>query len=151
MEQLLKQIEDYKKEISSFSAADEKQVEEFRIKYLGTKGIVKAIMGEMKNVPVEKKKEAGQLLNEFKQFAEGKYEELKATTSGSEQSASGIDLTLPGDELPLGSRHPVTLMRNRLLVVTVNPSTPSINCTGAAVPSLRHKLTSSGVPPIRTK
>lgn len=117
MEQLLKQIEDYKKEISSFSAADEKQVEEFRIKYLGTKGIVKAIMGEMKNVPVEKKKEAGQLLNEFKQLAEGKYEELKATTSGSEQSASGIDLTLPGDELPLGSRHPVTLMRNRIVSI----------------------------------
>ena len=49
-----------------------KQAEEFRIKYLGTKGIVKTIMGEMKNVPAEKKKEFGQILNEFKQFAEDK-------------------------------------------------------------------------------
>ncbi len=66
MEQLLQQIEEYKKEIAAFTATDEKQVEEFRIKWLGTKGIVKAIMGEMKNVPVEKKKEFGQILNEFK-------------------------------------------------------------------------------------
>ena len=57
MEQLLQQIEDLKKEISAFTATDDKQVEEFRIKWLGTKGVVKAIMGEMKNVPVEKKKE----------------------------------------------------------------------------------------------
>ena len=70
MDQLLQQIEEYKNEISAFNATDDKQVEEFRIKYLGTKGIVKAIMGEMKNVPVEKKKEFGQSLNEFKLFTE---------------------------------------------------------------------------------
>src|SRR5204862_2850789 len=67
MEQLLQQIEDHKKEIGAFTSTDDKQVEEFRIRWLGTKGIVKAIMGEMKNVPVEQKKEFGQLLNEFKQ------------------------------------------------------------------------------------
>ena len=76
MEQLLKQIEDYKNEITAFSAADEKQLEEFRIKYLGTKGIVKAIMGEMKNVPAEQKKEAGQLLNDFKLFVENLFDLL---------------------------------------------------------------------------
>ena len=63
MEQLIQQINNYKKEIQSFTAIDEKQAEEFRFKYLGTKGIVKAIMGEMKNVAPENKKEAGQLLN----------------------------------------------------------------------------------------
>jgi phenylalanyl-tRNA synthetase alpha chain len=56
MEQLLQQIEAYKKEIDEYSAADPKAAEEFRIKYLGTKGIVKAIMAEMKNVPADKKK-----------------------------------------------------------------------------------------------
>ena len=65
MESLLQQIGAYKKEISSFTATDEKQVEEFRIKYLGTKGLVKAVMGEMKNVPADKKKEFGQVLNDF--------------------------------------------------------------------------------------
>ena len=122
MEQLLQQINNYKKEIESFTAVDEKLVEEFRIKYLGTKGIVKAIMGEMKNVAPENKKEAGQLLNEFKLFVENKYEELKQLAVGPEflreQSAvSSIDLTLPGDDLPIGSRHPVTLMKKRIVSI----------------------------------
>ncbi len=118
MEQLLQQINNYKKEVERFSATDEKQVEEFRIRYLGTKGIVKALMGEMKNVAPEKKKEAGQLLNDFKLFIENKFEELKQSAAGSGQSAaSGIDLTLPGDDLPIGSRHPVTLMRNRIVSI----------------------------------
>jgi phenylalanyl-tRNA synthetase alpha chain len=118
MENLLQQIENYKKEISAFVGANEKQVEEFRIKYLGTKGIVKFIMGEMKNVAPENKKEAGQMLNDFKIFVENKYEELK-TSSGSQLTThdSRLDLSLPGDDLPIGSRHPVTLMRNRIVSI----------------------------------
>ena len=114
MEKLLQQIDDYKKEIAAIAATDDKQAEEFRIKFLGTKGIVKAIMAEMKNVPPEKKKEFGQVLNEFKQFAEAKLEELKASTSNVELLTSNIDLSLPGDPIPLGSRHPITLMKNRV-------------------------------------
>jgi phenylalanyl-tRNA synthetase alpha chain len=123
MDQLLKQIEEHKKEIAGYSSADDKAVEEFRIKYLGTKGIVKAIMGEMKNVPAEQKKEAGQVLNEFKQFVEAKFEELKESLVGSqaslraERSKSGVDWSLPGDALPVGSRHPITLMRNRIVSI----------------------------------
>ncbi len=118
MEQLLKQIEDYKNEISSFIATDEKQVEEFRIKWLGTKGLVKAIMGEMKNITAEQKKEAGQLLNEFKLFVESKFESLKqSAVCGPQSTASSIDLTLPGDILPVGSRHPVILMKNRIVSI----------------------------------
>jgi phenylalanyl-tRNA synthetase alpha chain len=117
MVQLLKQIEEHKNEINAFSTTDEKELEEFRIKYLGAKGLVKAIMGEMKNVPVEQKKEAGQLLNEFKQFTEAKYEELKGSISDNGQPASAIDLSLPGDVLPLGARHPVVLMRNRIVSI----------------------------------
>jgi phenylalanyl-tRNA synthetase alpha chain len=118
MEHLLKQIEDYKKEISAFIAGNDAQVEEFRIKWLGTKGLVKAIMGEMKNVAPENKKEAGQLLNEFKIQVENKYETLKAA-SGTESATSSNrpDLTLPGDNLPLGSRHPVILMKNRIVSI----------------------------------
>ena len=118
MEQLLQQINGYKQEISAFSAADEIQVEEFRIKYLGTKGLVKAIMGEMKNVAAEQKKEAGQLLNEFKIFVETKFEDLKAAAGNGQQStANAIDLSLPGDDLLLGSRHPVVLMKNRIVSI----------------------------------
>ncbi|OJW03177.1 MAG: phenylalanine--tRNA ligase subunit alpha [Sphingobacteriales bacterium 44-61] len=115
---MLQQIGAYKKEISSFTATDEKQVEEFRIKYLGTKGLVKAVMGEMKNVPTDRKKEFGQVLNDFKVFAEQKYEELKQLTdNGAASSGQQIDLSLPGDPTPMGSRHPITLMKNRIVSI----------------------------------
>src|SRR6185369_631804 len=119
MDELLKKIEDHKKEVAQFSATDPKSAEEFRIKWLGTKGIVKNLMGEMKAVPNEKKKEFGQVMNDFKLFVENKYEALKSTTTDSRLSTidSQLDLTLPGDPLPLGSRHPVSLMRNRIVSI----------------------------------
>ncbi|MGC4037934.1 MAG: phenylalanine--tRNA ligase subunit alpha [Chitinophagaceae bacterium] len=117
MDQLLQQIEEYKKEIESFKPENEKDVENFRIKWLGTKGLVKTIMGEMKNVAADKKKEAGQLLNEFKQFTESRFESLKSLTSNIEHQTSNIDLSLPGDPIPVGSRHPITLMRNRIISI----------------------------------
>src|SRR5262245_18817336 len=109
MDKLISQLEDYKKEIDEFLAADAKSVEDFRIKWLGTKGIVKGLMGEMKNVPNEQKREFGRVMNDFKLFAENKYETLKQTTadSGLRTADSQRDLTLPGDPIPIGSRHPV--------------------------------------------
>jgi phenylalanyl-tRNA synthetase alpha chain len=118
MEQLLEQIETYKKEISGFSAADAEAVEAFRIKYLGTKGLVKNIMGEMKNVPNDRKKEFGQLLNDFKQFTEKKFEDLKSGihTNGKEEEVN-LDVTLPGDPYPEGTRHPISLVRNKIVSI----------------------------------
>ena len=117
MEQILAQIEEYKKEIAASTAGDEKTAEEFRIKWLGTKGLVKNLMGEMKNVPNEKKKEFGQILNEFKQLTEAKYEELRSSTSRLKPQTSNLDLTLPGDSIPLGTRHPISLMTNRIISI----------------------------------
>jgi phenylalanyl-tRNA synthetase alpha chain len=118
MEALLQQVEELKKEITGVTATDEKSVEEFRIKYLGTKGLLKSVMSEMKNVPGDQKKEAGQLLNEFKQFVEAYYESLKtAGTESNTTDVEGIDLTLPGDYTAIGSRHPITLMRNRIVSI----------------------------------
>jgi phenylalanyl-tRNA synthetase alpha chain len=118
MEQLAKQIETYKEEINNFVVAKNDDAEVFRIKYLGTKGIVKSVMGEMKNVPNENKKEFGQLLNEFKLLAEAKYEELRATTDDRQPTTDNtIDLSLPADPLPLGSRHPISLVRNKMVSI----------------------------------
>lgn len=119
MEQLIQQIESHKKEIESYSAPDAQATENFRIKYLGTKGIVKNLMAEMKNVPADQKKEFGQVMNSFKLFAENKYELLKSATTDSrlKTQGSGIDLSLPGDSLTPGSRHPITLMRNRIVSI----------------------------------
>ena len=114
MQQLLQQIETLRTEITTFNEGD---AETFRIKYLGSKGLVKAIMGEMKNVAAENKKEAGQLLNEFKIFAEAKYDELKGSTNHKPQTTNDVDLTLPADPLPLGSRHPISIVKNKIIAV----------------------------------
>ncbi|MEP7145091.1 MAG: phenylalanine--tRNA ligase subunit alpha, partial [Ferruginibacter sp.] len=119
MEQLLEKIAGFRTEISNFIATETDDTETFRIKYLGTKGLVKEVMGEMKNVPIDKKREFGQLLNEFKLFAEAKYEELKASTSSGQHADenAGMDLSLPGDPLPTGSRHPISLVRNQIVSI----------------------------------
>ena len=115
MEQLLEQIDSYKREITAWQDGD---AEAFRIKYLGTKGLVKTIMGEMKNVAPENKKAAGQLLNEFKLFVEQKYTDIKGTTINTQLSTDNpLDFTLPGDPLPLGSRHPISLVKNKVVAV----------------------------------
>jgi phenylalanyl-tRNA synthetase alpha chain len=114
----MEQIETYRKEIEGYEIANPQQLEEYRIKFLGTKGILKSLFGEMKNVPAERKKEAGQVLNEFKQLAEAKYIEAKeATANGRQTAEQTMDLSLPGDAVEIGSRHPITLMRNRIISI----------------------------------
>ncbi len=116
MEQVLQQIETLRKEIEALQIDSAKALEEYRIRFLGTKGLVKVLMGEMKNVANEQRKAFGQSMNEFKQFAEAKYEEWKTLTGDDQQKTdSTVDLTLPGDALPIGSRHPISLMRNRMV------------------------------------
>lgn len=118
MEKLVELIEQYKKEITDLTANGPDSLEAFRIKYLSSKGIVKNMMAEMKNVSVDRKKEFGQLLNEFKQLAESKYENWKQQLdAGASSEAPSIDLSLPGDELPLGSRHPISLMKNHIISI----------------------------------
>jgi phenylalanyl-tRNA synthetase alpha chain len=75
-------------------------------------------MGEMKNVAPENRKSFGQVMNDFKVFAEAKYEALKAVgSSNGKVAADEPDLSLPADPLPLGSRHPISLVRNRMVSI----------------------------------
>jgi len=106
-------------EIKSAAIADSDALEQFRIKYLGTKNIIKPLFGEIRNVPNERKKEFGQLLNSLKQEAEAKFELTKSTLSSAEgkKAASEIDLTAPNDPISRGSRHPVSIVMNRLIEV----------------------------------
>lgn len=118
MNQLLTQIENFKNDIRAFEVKSPDDLEAFRIKYLGTKGLVKTIMGEMKNIPAEQKKEAGQLLNEFKIFTESFYDNLSQSFVGtSNKSANTIDASLPGDTLPLGARHPISIVHNKIISI----------------------------------
>ncbi|NCT93905.1 MAG: phenylalanine--tRNA ligase subunit alpha [Chitinophagaceae bacterium] len=116
MEQLVQQIANYKQEIGAFEATTAEAVEAFRIKYLGTKGLVKQVMGEMKNVPNEQKKAFGQILNEFKEFAENKYTSLKEQTEAAgDTHIQQIDWSLPGDPVAVGTRHPLSIVRNQMI------------------------------------
>ena len=118
MEQLLQQIAAYKQEIENLPVNGADSLEAYRIKFLGTKGIVKNLFNEMKNVPADQKKEFGLILNEFKQLAENKYETGKeALGTGTASSAAAIDVTLPGDALPLGTRHPINLFLNQVISI----------------------------------
>ncbi|RYF91924.1 MAG: phenylalanine--tRNA ligase subunit alpha [Chitinophagaceae bacterium] len=118
MQSLQDQIKTHEEEINAFAPANAADLEAYRIKYLGTKGIVKQIFGEMKNVPVEQKKEAGQLLNEFKIFVEERFNEIKnGSDSGTDAKAAAIDLTLPGTSEAMGSRHPISIVQNKIISI----------------------------------
>ncbi|NNE15381.1 MAG: phenylalanine--tRNA ligase subunit alpha [Saprospiraceae bacterium] len=92
-------------------------LEAFRIKYLGTKNMIKPIFAEMKNVPNDRKKEFGLALNNLKKVAEDKYSALKEIISQqeSDREKESIDLTLPPDSDFTGSRHPVSLVMNHMI------------------------------------
>ena len=119
MDELLQQIAAYKQEIEGTPTNGADSLEAYRIKFLGTKGIVKNLFTEMRNVPADKKKEFGLILNDFKQLAESKYETWKQQLEGSGDSgaAAAIDVTLPGDPLPLGTRHPINLFLNHVISI----------------------------------
>jgi phenylalanyl-tRNA synthetase alpha chain len=107
-EELLREIE--QTEISNAEA-----LEQFRIRFLGSKNILKDLFGEIKNVPNERKKEYGQLVNSVKQAAEEKYEALKDTLSTTASTNDELDLSRPGEVLSLGARHPVKVVINQMV------------------------------------
>lgn len=119
MEQLLQQIEGYRQEIEAMPVNGAESLEAYRIKFLGSKGIVKNLFTEMKNVPPTQKKEFGLILNEFKQLAETKYEtwKLELESSAGSKASAAIDLSLPGEPLPLGSLHPIHLFLNQVISI----------------------------------
>jgi phenylalanyl-tRNA synthetase alpha chain len=118
MDHLLKLVENSKEEIKNFVTTDKNPAEAFRIKFLGSKGLIRSLMGALKNVSPENRKQMGQVLNDLKLSAEKKYAEL-ARTAGDLQPATGklVDLTLPGDALPLGSRHPISIVKNKIISI----------------------------------
>jgi phenylalanyl-tRNA synthetase alpha chain len=117
MEELLEKLDSYRKEIIGTEISGADAAEAYRIRFLGTKGIVKNLFQEIKQVPADKKKEFGQILNEFKLLAESKYENLKDTANGQPSAANQIDWSLPGDPIPVGTRHPISLVKNRIIQI----------------------------------
>lgn len=102
-------------EIAGVSITSPEALEQFRIRFLGSKNILKDLFGEIKNVPNERKKEYGQLVNAVKQAAEEKYESLKESLSDTASVAHELDLSRPGEVLTLGARHPVKVVINQMV------------------------------------
>lgn len=115
MEFLTQKVDALQQEISNTIPTNAEELENFRIKFLGTKGLVKETFGAMKDVPGPQKKEAGQLLNAFKQFAEAHYESYKHLQGGDLQEDTSMDLSLPGFALPTGTRHPLKTTENEIV------------------------------------
>ena len=103
-------------DISSFESKSSEEIELFRIKYLGKKGIINKLFSEFKTIDNSQKKEVGQLLNQLKNAANQKMADLILDISdGSNQSKSINDITRPGDPIAIGSRHPISLVKNRII------------------------------------
>lgn len=117
MEFLKQKLEALQSEITNTQITDAASLEAYRIKFLGTKGLVKDVFSAMKDVAPADKKDAGQLLNAFKQFAEAHYENNKAFQGGGKQSSSDLDLSLPGVQFPVGTRHPLRVTENEIISI----------------------------------
>ena len=116
---MLSKVEELIKEVKSLQADSSDVAEKLRIKYLGQKGKVKDLFADFRNVSGDKKKEFGQKLNELKNLAEDKIAELKSATEDNSQSKQQKfhDLSLPGEEVTVGSRHPISLVRQEIIEV----------------------------------
>ncbi len=113
---MIEKIENLKSELQSLTAANTGEVEQLRIKYLSKKGLVTSLFSEFRNVPAEQKKELGQRLNELKTLAADRINELRESLSGcTDDDQCDIDLTRTATPLPLGTRHPLSLVRNEMI------------------------------------
>ena len=115
---MLDKVKELIGEVNAFNASTKEEVETFRIKYLGSKGLLKDLFAEFKNVTPELRKDFGQALNNLKKSAEEKVAELgdSLESSTSKQYFYG-DLTRPSEPINLGSRHPISLVKNQIIEV----------------------------------
>lgn len=110
-------LQDHLNEVIGYNASTKDEVEQFRLKYLSKKGVLADLFAEMKNIPADQRKAYGQQVNELKVKVEEKLQSFQSILEAAEDQTSGgpVDLTLPAAPLPLGSRHPITLIRNRIV------------------------------------
>lgn len=107
------------KDIEQATATTPETVEAFRIRFLGTKNVLKPLMGEMRNIPNEQKRDFGQLVNRAKEVAQTKFDALQAATAAQAGADAGAkyDLSAPAEPLALGSRHPIALTMRRIISI----------------------------------
>lgn len=113
---MIEKIEQYLEEIKKFQSTDPEEIESFRVKYLGRKGILNSLFAEFKEIPNEDKPKVGKQINELKEKAQNKINELKAS-SKKKKGTQEFDLTLPPYPFETGSRHPISLTRKKIIKI----------------------------------
>ncbi len=112
---ILDKIQQHLTEVQSITAENIEQLEAIRLKYLSKKGIVTALMTEFRDVPAEQKKEVGIKINELKQTVQNRLNELKELFESSDTDADDTDLTRTPYPIPMGTRHPLTIVKNEII------------------------------------
>ena len=112
---LLEKIEGLLKEVSALTAKNAEEVEQLRIKYLSKKGEINALMADFRTVAADQKKAIGVKINELKQVAQNKINGLKEQLEEAEASSDDIDLTRTAYPVALGTRHPLTIVKNQII------------------------------------
>ena len=112
---LLEKIEELLKEVSALTAQNAEDVEQLRLKYLSKKGAINELMGEFRNVAKEQKKEIGIKINELKTAATERINALRDELAVAEASSDDIDLTRTAYPIQLGTRHPLTIVKNEII------------------------------------
>ena len=112
---ILEKIESLRTEIETLTANSAAETDELYQKYLSKKGEVTMLMAEFRNVPADMKKEVGIKINQLKQLAIEKIKALKENTEEAESDTEGIDLTRTPYPVTLGSRHPLTIVKNEII------------------------------------
>lgn len=102
-------------EVENFTTTSLDELDQFRIRLLGKKGEITLLFDEFKQIPAEQKRLVGQELNVLKNLAQTRIKNMLTELKSSSSAPSGVDLTAPAEPLPLGSRHPVSLVRNQII------------------------------------
>ena len=112
---ILDKISQLLEEVKNISASSAEEIEALRIKYLSKKGEITALMSDFRNVPAEQKKEVGMKINELKQTAIERINELKQAFETADTESADIDLTRTPYPIALGTRHPLTIITNEII------------------------------------
>lgn len=112
---LLEKIESLLKEVSTLTAANAEEIEQLRLKYLSKKGEINALMADFRNVAADQKKTVGMKINELKQSAIERINQLKEEAQNAESHSDDIDLTRSAYPIGLGTRHPISIVTNEII------------------------------------
>ena len=114
---MLEKIRALQEELEKIAASSKEEVEELRLKYISKKGSINQLFADFKNVSPEQKKEVGNAINTLKNFALDKINALKDSFEAVSNGDSGLDLTRPGEPMKLGTRHPLSLVKNDIISI----------------------------------